>query len=171
MSVDRIDRVNELIRREIGDAFFRLITDARFDRSAVTVTEVTTSRNLRSAKVLISVRGDKQRQQQMLSIVRRYRTELQQAVNRDLSIKFTPVLRFELDPSLQKGDKVLDLLAHLDPSFPDRSDDFYAGGGTDDDESDDDEDDDEVDDWNEDDEDDDEDDDNATDEDAADDDE
>lgn len=114
MSVDRIERVNELIRRELGEAMFRLITDARFDRSSVTVTQVSTARNLRTAHVLVSVRGDEQHQQQMIGIIRRFRTELQQAVNRDLSIKYTPVLHFELDPSIQKGDHVLDLLSKLE---------------------------------------------------------
>jgi ribosome-binding factor A len=114
MSVDRIERVNELIRRELGEAMFRLITDTRFDRSSVTITQVSTARNLRTAHVLVSVRGDEQHQQQMLGIIRRFRSELQQAVNRDLSIKYTPVLHFELDPSLQKGDHVLDLLCQLE---------------------------------------------------------
>ena len=114
MSVDRIERVNALIRRELGEAMFRLITDDRFDRGSVTVTRVTTARNLRTANVLVSVRGDEQHQHQMLSILRRFRPELQQAVNRDLTIKYTPVLHFSLDPSIRKGDHVLDLLSKLD---------------------------------------------------------
>lgn len=135
MSVDRIERVNALIRRELGEAIFRLVTDSRFDRSSVTVTHVNTARNLRTANVAISIRGDDAHQQLMLSIIRRYRGELQQAVNRDLTIKYTPVLHFELDPSIQKGDHVLDILAKLehedascddhDPSsMPHTDDDF-----------------------------------------------
>jgi len=119
MSVDRMERINELIRREIGDAFSRIINDTRFDRGAVTVTEVSAARNLRTARVLVSVRGDEQQQQQTISLIRRHRTEIQQAINRDLTIKYTPVLHFELDSSIQKGDRVLDLLAHLEPLVPD----------------------------------------------------
>lgn len=118
MSVDRMERINELIRREIGEAFSRIINDTRFDRSAVTVTEVSAARNLRTARVLVSVRGDEQQQQQTISLIRRHRTEIQQAINRDLTIKYTPVLHFELDASIQKGDRVLDLLAHLEPLTP-----------------------------------------------------
>jgi ribosome-binding factor A len=114
MGVDRIERVNALIRRELGEAMFRLITDSRFDRSSVTVTSVSTSRNLRTANVQISIRGDEQHQQQMLSIIRRYRNELQKTINHDLKIKYTPVLHFELDPSIQKGDHVLDILSKLE---------------------------------------------------------
>lgn len=114
MSVDRIERVNALLHRELGEAMFRLITDSRFDRSSVTITQVSTARNLRTAHVMVSVRGDEKFQQQMIGIIRRARTELQQAVNRDLSIKFTPVLHFELDPSIRKGDHVLDVLFKLE---------------------------------------------------------
>lgn len=114
MGVDRIERVNALIHRELGETMFRLITDPRFDRSSVTLTHVSTSRNLRTAKVLVSVRGDEQHQQQMLNIIRRHRGELQKAINRDLKIKYTPVLHFTLDPSIQKGDHVLDILSHLE---------------------------------------------------------
>ena len=115
MSVDRIERVNALIRREIGEALFRLITDTRFDCSSVMVTQVSTARNLRTANVHLSVRGDQHHQHQMLNIIRKFRRDLQQAVNRDLSLKYTPVLHFELDPSIAKGDRVLDILSHLDP--------------------------------------------------------
>ncbi len=128
MSVDRLERVNELIRREIGEAFFRVISDTRFDRSAVTVTTVTTARNLRTARVLVSVRGDATVQQQTLSLIRRYRHDIQQAINHDLTLKYTPVLRFELDPSIQKGDHVLDILAHLEPlRLPDDEPDDETG--------------------------------------------
>ncbi len=128
MSVDRIERVNALIHRELGEAMFRLITDTRFDRSSVTITQVSTARNLRTAHVMVSVRGDEKVQQQMLGIIRRARAELQQAVNRDLSIKYTPVLHFELDPSIRKGDHVLDLLCQLEHGTgsladPDEADD------------------------------------------------
>ncbi len=136
MSVDRIERINALIRREIGEAMFRLITDSRFDRSSVTLTQVTTARNLRTAHVMVSIRGDEKFQQQMLGIIRRARAELQQAVNRDLSMKFTPVLQFDLDPSIRKGDHVLDLLCQLEhgtgsEADPDNADDDNLDEGPD----------------------------------------
>ncbi len=115
MSVDRLERVNALIRREIGDALIRVISDTRFDRSLVTVTQVTAARNLRTARVLVSVRGNEAQQQQTISVIRRHRHEIQQAINHDLTLKYTPVLHFELDLSIRKGDRVLDILSHLEP--------------------------------------------------------
>jgi ribosome-binding factor A len=39
---------------------------------------------------------------------------LQSIINRDLTLKYTPRLRFVLDGSVAKGDHVLDILSHLD---------------------------------------------------------
>jgi ribosome-binding factor A len=47
--------------------------------------------------------------------------ELQSIINRDLSLKYTPRLRFVLDGSVEKGDHVLDILSHLDIPADDAS--------------------------------------------------
>ena len=114
MSVDRIERVNALIRREIGESLFHIMNEQAFDFAAVTVTHVVTSRNLRTARVLVSIRGDEAAKQRMLGLLRRHRSDIQKAINRDLTLKYTPKLHFELDLSVQEGDHVLDILAHLD---------------------------------------------------------
>jgi len=82
--------------------------------AAATITHVVTARNLRTARVLVSIRGDSDKQRRMLSLLRRHRPEIQQAINRDLTLKYTPRLHFELDLSIQHGDHVLDILSHLD---------------------------------------------------------
>lgn len=106
----RLTRVNELIRREIAEALFRLMTENRFDLSAVTVTHVLTSANLRQARVLVSIRDHKDERGTMLSMLRQHRVELQELINRNLGLKYTPRLSFELDTSLERGDQVLNLL-------------------------------------------------------------
>jgi len=118
MSVDRLERVNALIRREIGESLFHIMNEQAFDFAAVTVTHVVTSRNLRTARVLVSIRGDEDSKQRMLSLLRRHRSDIQRAINRDLTLKYTPKLHFELDRSVQEGDHVLEILAHLDDDMP-----------------------------------------------------
>ena len=114
MSVDRLDRVNALIRREIGESLFRIMNDQSFDLAAVTITHVITARNLRTARVLVSIRGTEEQKLAMLSMLRRHRPEIQNTINRDLSLKYTPKLHFDLDRSVEEGDHVLDILTHLD---------------------------------------------------------
>ncbi len=111
---DRMDRINALLMREIGEAFSRLITEDGFNRAAVTLTRVETSRNLRTAKVMVSVLGTTAEQNHAMQCIRRARPIIQKTINSDLHIKYTPVLHFELDHALQKGDHVLAVLDELE---------------------------------------------------------
>jgi len=113
MSVDRIVRINELLRREIGELILQLVRDEGVDLSAVTVTEVHTARNLRDARVLISIRDHEDERRRILGILERHRPEIQQRINHDLKLKYTPKLYFTLDSSIEKGDRVLRILEGL----------------------------------------------------------
>jgi len=108
-----MDRVNELLRREIGGALFRVMTEAGFDLSAVTVTHVITARNLRQARVLVSIRDHQEDRLRMLSLLKQHRTQIQAMINRDLVLKYTPKLQFELDLSLEQGNHILDVLSKI----------------------------------------------------------
>ena len=112
-------RVNELLRREIGTALFRLASEGDFDISAVTVTHVITSPDLRTAQVLISIRGHESQRKAMLATIRKNRVELQAILAQNVILKYTPRLSFSLDESLEKGDRVLDILRHLEPAEQD----------------------------------------------------
>jgi ribosome-binding factor A len=114
MSTDRIIRVNELLRREIAEALFHVLNEANLDLSAITITRVIASRNLRHARVLVSIRDNQNRRAGILGLMGKHRVEIQSLINKDLSLKFTPRLIFELDPSLEKGDRVLSLLSKLE---------------------------------------------------------
>ena len=125
MATSRIERVNELLHREIGEALYRVIRDPGFDMSAVTVTHVLAHRNLRQAKVFVSIRGHEGDRERMLGRIRRRRGEIQRMINRDLTLKYTPRLTFELDPSIERAHHVLDVLAEIE-----READDGAGGET-----------------------------------------
>lgn len=122
MSVDRILRLNALLRREIGEALFRLINDRDFDVSAVTVTQVEVSRDLRDATVRISIRDHEDERDRMLGVIRRHRNEIQKQVARNLTLKYTPRLVFRIDSSIEHGDRILTLLSRLDPPPGDAGD-------------------------------------------------
>lgn len=107
-------RVNELIRREIGEALFRLVNERDFDMAAVTVTRVVTSPNLRNARVYVSIREHDEDRHAMLALLRTHRRELQAKIGRNLTMKYTPKLSFHLDESIERGDHVLKLLSEID---------------------------------------------------------
>lgn len=115
---DRIKRVNELLQREIATALYSVINEAEFDHAAVTVVRVEAARNLREARVWISIRAEEPAQHRMLSILRHHRGDLQQAINRDMTIKYTPRLQFVPDHSMEHGAHVLDVLREVEATLP-----------------------------------------------------
>lgn len=114
MSVDRLTRLNALLKRELADALFRVMQNEQFDLASVTLTRVVLGRDLREARVFVSIRDHQDERPRMLALLRHYRPEFQRLINRDLTIKYTPRLSFELDTSLEEGDHVLAVLAKLE---------------------------------------------------------
>ena len=125
MAIDRLERVNALLRREIGEAFFKVFAGDVIDLAAITVTHVQTARNLRNATVSISVFGHDAEKGAYLRRIANKAKELQDLINRDLTLKYTPRLRFVLDSSVEKGDHILDVLSKLD--LPAEADETASG--------------------------------------------
>ena len=114
MSVDRLERVNALLRREISEALYKVFAGDTLNLACITITNVDTSRNLRNATVSVSIFGHDHERGTILRKLAHKADALQSIINRDLTLKYTPRLRFVLDASVEKGDHVLDLLNHLE---------------------------------------------------------
>jgi len=114
MSVDRLERINELLRRAIGESLYKVFAGDTLDLACITVTNVETSRNLRDATVYVSILGHDDERGSILRKLANKANALQSIINRDLTLKYTPRLGFVLDGSVAKGDHVLDILSHLD---------------------------------------------------------
>ena len=114
MKVDRIARVNELIRRELGLQVYRVVNRPDFDAAAVTFTHALASVDLRSCRVLVSIRGEPAEQERMLSILKRHRVDFQEAIGKNIVLRYTPHLHFVLDHSVAQGDHVLQILHQME---------------------------------------------------------
>lgn len=126
MSSRRMTRVNELLKREIAGELYRVMNDRGFDLSAITVTRVDTSPNLRHARVYVSVRDHQGEREHMLRQVESHRAEIQQHLNKHTKLKYTPHLDFKLDESIEAGDKVLSIISQLEIPDEDPEDDGEA---------------------------------------------
>lgn len=113
MGVDRLERVNSLLKRVIADAMFRVFQGDDVNPGLVTVTNVACAKNLRNATVSVSIFGEEPEKRRILSHIISRTHEFERTVNREVRMKFTPQLRFELDYSIEKGDAVLALLDKL----------------------------------------------------------
>lgn len=112
-ATSRIIRINELLKREIAD----LLEKEKFSSSCslISITEVKTSSDLRHACVFVSVFGnDNTIKKRVLRFLEHNRYNLQKKISKDIILKYTPVLEFKLDDKMEKGDKVLALLAELE---------------------------------------------------------
>lgn len=113
MSVSRIDRVNSLLKRVIGDSVFRVLIGDDVSTAAITVTGVNCGKDLRNATVRVSVFGEPDEQKRVLGILIHHVHEFERIINSEVRMKFTPKLRFVLDHSIEKGDRVLQILDSL----------------------------------------------------------
>ena len=118
MAVDRLERINSLLKRVIGESVFRVLQGDDTNPVLVTVTGVNCAKNLRNATVRVSVFGEPAEQNRVLSHLVRRTHDFERIVNSEVRLKFTPQLRFVLDHSLEKGDHVLQLLDNLPAVAP-----------------------------------------------------
>lgn len=112
----RIDRVRELVKRELGDLIRRELS---FDQ-LVTIQEVDMTPDLKQAHVYVSVLGGEDGAgRSVISRLQSHRKELQALLARRVVLKYTPHLYFKLDEAVARGTDVISILESLDlPPLP-----------------------------------------------------
>jgi ribosome-binding factor A len=109
----RLQRVEEAIKRELGDIITRTLT---FGGEALpTIHEVSISADLRQCHVYVGVLGDQKAGNDVIHKLLDARGILQVALAKRVIIKYTPHLHFHLDSSVERGVRVLQLLEELPP--------------------------------------------------------
>ena len=108
----RMDRVDELLRQEIGDLLAKELADPRI--GFVTITDVETSPDLRHAKVWISVIGGGSDRVESVRALQASMGFVRHELGKRLRIKRIPALHIELDDSAERGTRVLHLLQELE---------------------------------------------------------
>ena len=111
MAKHRLERVNEVIKRELGDLIHREMT---FTAKLVTVQQVDITPDLKHAHVYISVIGTDPERRKAMSMLHGKRIPLQQALSKRIVLKFTPNLHFKLDEAVERGTRVLSILEELE---------------------------------------------------------
>jgi ribosome-binding factor A len=103
-------RVGELIRRTLSSVLAKGdIHDPDLNRMSITVGEVRTSPDLKVATAFVLPLGGQGRDE-ALSALRRNRHELRRAVSKELTLKFSPELRFQIDETFDRMDETRRLL-------------------------------------------------------------
>jgi ribosome-binding factor A len=110
--MERMIRVNALLKRELGVVFERLIC-SEFE-CLITVTDVETSPDLHEGTVYVSVYGSEQQQQDVMRSLRKRRGEIQRHVSKSITLKYMPVLRFKLDGQAARADSLMRILREIE---------------------------------------------------------
>jgi ribosome-binding factor A len=101
-------RVDEAVRTVLSDVIATDLKDPRV--GFVTVTGVKTSPDLRYARVYVSVLGDAEAREASMDGLRSAHGYMQRRVADELSLKYTPSLSFEYDPSIDHGMRISGIL-------------------------------------------------------------
>jgi ribosome-binding factor A len=112
MQGKRLDRVNQLIKEEVSLLLQRELKDPRL--GFVTVTGVETTKDLRQAKVFVSVLGNEAQWAASLAALGSARGFIRNWLRQHLDLRVTPELDFRPDRSMQHAARIQELLEGLD---------------------------------------------------------
>ena len=105
----RIERVNSIIRQEISELLQRQVKDPRLG-NLVAVTNVSTSPDLRHAKIFVSRIGSEEEKQETLSVLAAASGFFRNELAKRLRLRHIPELNFQWDDSIEQGDYLLQLI-------------------------------------------------------------
>jgi ribosome-binding factor A len=108
----RLQRVTELLKREIGEIIRRLLPVDEV--GLINVNNVDVAPNLHNATVFIGVLGGEAQKKKAMEALEQSRKRIQGYLGKAVVLKYTPHLRFVLDESVEKGNRILRLLDELE---------------------------------------------------------
>ena len=121
----RADRVAEAIREEIATFLAESAKDPRI-LGLVTVTAVEVTRDLRHAKVFVSVLGSESQRAATFEGLAGVAPHLRGRVGRALRLRAAPEIEFRNDESVAHAAKIEQLLAQVRRDLPDQAADTPA---------------------------------------------
>ncbi len=105
----RIERVNNLIRQEICELLQRQVKDPRLG-NFVTITEVSTSADLKHAKIFVSCIGNEVEKKEILSILAGASGFFRKELAKRTRLRYIPELSFRWDDSIERGAHLQELI-------------------------------------------------------------
>ncbi len=108
----RTDRIDQLLREEIGAILAKDVQDPRI--GFVTVTEVDTAPDLSTARVWVSVIGQPEERKTAIRALEHAMPFVRHELGTRLRLRRIPELLLRADDTAQRGTRVLQLLAELE---------------------------------------------------------
>jgi ribosome-binding factor A len=108
----RTDRIDQLLRQEIGEILARDVQDPRI--GFVTITDVETAPDLSNAKVWVSVIGQPAEREQAMRALQHAMPFVRRELGSRIRLRRIPELHVRSDETAQRGTRVMRLLAELE---------------------------------------------------------
>ncbi len=112
----RTERVNVLLRQELGELIQRELNDPRLEHGLVSITEVVTARDLAHATVFVSHLGSDAELGEIMDALRDAANYLRNALRGRVRLRQIPALKFEFDPSIVRGARLSSVIEDLQPT-------------------------------------------------------
>ena len=113
MAIERLKRINEMIRREIATGLMRAGQNEGVATEKISVVAAEVASDLRGCVVIVSIMAAEPEAEEIMKWLRRHRVEFQSMIAENIALKHTPKLFFKQTHSIEKGDHVLDILDKL----------------------------------------------------------
>jgi ribosome-binding factor A len=106
----RLEKVNQLIRQEISDLLLRETKDPRLS-GYISINSVTTTPDLRYARVMVSCVCDEEQKKEILTALTHSAGFFRSELAKHLKMRRVPELNFIWDTSIERG---ANLLSYMD---------------------------------------------------------
>ncbi len=112
MSNNRMQKVNEELKREISNIISLKMNNSILKKGLISVTAVETTPDFKYAKVFVSMInvGNKK---DVLSALKRSSGFIRTEIARKINFKYTPEIIFEFDESIEYGDRIDNILKEI----------------------------------------------------------
>ena len=111
MPTRRTVRVAEVLRKELAACMSQSLD---LEGMLITISSVELPPDMRQAYVYVSTLNPDVERQDAIKLLNRNRGPWQSAIGRRLGTKFTPQLIFRFDDSIERGDRVMEILTKLE---------------------------------------------------------
>jgi ribosome-binding factor A len=108
---NRTIRIAELVQRELGSY---LHTRYKQEAVAITVAGVRVAPDLKTGKIFFSIFGSEEVVNDRFRWLLRKRTEIRRELAQRIQIKHAPDWVFQMDDTMERGNRVLDILDKID---------------------------------------------------------
>jgi ribosome-binding factor A len=112
----RLERVRELLKREVGEAIRRELP--LHEVGLLTVNEVGVAADLKSATVFVGIIGTPEQRKNAGALLDKESKRLQGIVGRSIVLKNTPRLKFVVDEAIERGNRVLEIIEDIERTSP-----------------------------------------------------